>query len=43
LEAAENDQECSAVGAEITTLRQAVIAFRAVHQELDHSISWVMP
>lgn len=29
LEAAENDQKCSAVGAEIATLRQAVMAFRA--------------
>jgi hypothetical protein len=38
LEAAENDEDCSAVGAEIATLRQAVIAFRAVHEELDLSI-----
>jgi len=43
LEAAENEQECSAVGAEIATLRQAVTAFRVVHQELDLSIARVMP
>jgi hypothetical protein len=42
LEAAENEQECSAIGAEIATLRQAVMAFRAVHQELDLSIARVM-
>jgi hypothetical protein len=41
LEAAENDQRCSAVGSEIVTLRQAVAAFRAVHEELDLSISRV--
>ena len=43
LEAAENDHECGAVGAEIATLRLAVVAFRAVHEEFDLSISQVFP
>jgi len=43
LEAAENDQLCSKIGAEIATLRQVVIAFRAVHEALDLVIAEVAP
>jgi hypothetical protein len=38
LEAAQNDGECSTVGAEITTLQEAVEALTAVHEELDLAI-----
>ena len=38
LAAAQNDGECSTVGAEITTLQEAVSALTAVHEELDLAI-----
>jgi hypothetical protein len=43
LEAAENNMKCSAVGSEIATLQQAVVALRAVHEELDFAIQEVGP
>jgi hypothetical protein len=43
LEAAEGDLECAAVGSEITTIRQAVIALRAVRAEFDLAIPGVVP
>jgi hypothetical protein len=43
LEAAQNERLCSAIGAEIATLRQAVIAIRAAHEELDLAIVGVFP
>lgn len=41
LEAAQNDRLCLAIGAEIATLRQVVVAFRAIHEALDHAIAEV--
>jgi hypothetical protein len=43
LEAAEQDLECAAVGAEICTIRQAAIWLRAVHEELDRAIPEYAP
>ena len=43
LEAAENNLQCFAVGSEIATLQQAVVALRAVHEELDHAIEGERP
>jgi hypothetical protein len=38
LQAAENNLECPIIGAEIATLRQAVDALIAVHEEFDLAI-----
>jgi hypothetical protein len=38
LQAAENNLECPTIGAEIATLRQAVDALIAVHEEFDLAI-----
>ena len=38
LQAAENNVECQTIGAEIATLRQAVDALVAVHEEFDLAI-----
>jgi hypothetical protein len=41
LHAAENDQHCAYIGAEIAALRQGVVALRAIHEEFDHAIARV--
>jgi hypothetical protein len=43
LHSAENDRECGNVGPEIATLRHAVEALRAVHEEFDLAIAKVSP
>ena len=40
-EAAQNDGQCSGTGAEVATLRQGVIALRAIHEEFDLAIAKV--
>jgi hypothetical protein len=42
-EAAENDGQCSGAGAEVATLRQGVLALRAIHEEFDRAIAQVSP
>jgi len=42
-DAAEGDGQCSGAGAQIATLRQGVVALRAVHEELDLTIAKVCP
>jgi hypothetical protein len=43
LHAAENDQQCAYIGAEIAALRQGVVALRAIHEEFDHAIARAAP
>jgi hypothetical protein len=43
LHAAENEQHCAHIGAEITTLRQGVVALRAIHEEFDYAIAGAAP
>ncbi len=43
LEAAQNDPGCRGVGAEVATLRQGVVALRAIHEEFDRAIAKVSP
>jgi hypothetical protein len=43
LHAAENDLLCAHIGAEIATLRQGVVALRAIHEEFDHAIAGGAP
>ena len=38
LHAAENDLQAGSTGPQIATLRQSIVALRAVHQELDLAI-----